>query len=63
VTTFKFKNDSDVWAAINALRVAADRYDEDAAQTHDGYEGLRRQFQDQAKTARRIADEFEQEAG
>lgn len=52
-----FQYESDAWATINALRLAADQYDEDAKEVKNTR--LARGFNDQATTARRIADHIE----
>lgn len=56
-------SENDSFAVINALRVAAERYDEDAKamrmQSGEGFQSLARAFDEQASHARRIANEIE----
>ena len=61
--TYRFDTENDIWATVNALRVAAERFDENAKMFRKDVkpvqEGVARQFDDQAKQARRIATEIE----
>lgn len=61
----RFKSESDKWQAINALQLAADRYDENARIFREPAEArwlpLAQQFEDQAKATRRIALQIENE--
>jgi hypothetical protein len=57
---FEFKSESDKWACINALTLAAEKYDANAdvcAKMH-GMAPLARTFTNQAQVARRIANEI-----
>lgn len=53
----QFASDSDRWAAINALRYAAEAYEGFAKEAHPPR--IKDQFQRQAKDAFRIADQIE----
>lgn len=53
---FRFKSDSDFWATIHALQVAAEVFEENAK----GHPRIAQQFKDQAAVARRIAQEIEE---
>ena len=60
--TYRFDDEHDVTGTINALRCAAERFTDHAAESKKlpHHERLVRQFTDQAAQARRIADEIEQ---
>lgn len=54
--------DKQVWTAINALRVAADRYTDDAAAMRaagGAYTRVAEQFDAQVNEARELADKLE----
>ena len=64
--------DTETWAIISALRVAADKYesnvrtvnevrDEGPLALADSYASLARQFANQAAVARELANRFEEE--
>lgn len=59
--TYRFDNESDVSGTINALRVAAERFDGHVKTLEDvpGHERMAKQFREQAAQARRIADDIE----
>jgi hypothetical protein len=58
--------DAQIWVAVNALRVAAARYAEDAtamrAQGSEQYNSVARQFDKQEKEARELADHMEEQS-
>lgn len=59
---FKFKDDTERWACINALNLAAATYRNDAAKFSQPHEAsLRQQFNDQADIADRLAVAIEEE--
>lgn len=59
----RFKSDGDKWATVNALRVAAQMYLQDAQDVEPmGQPRLVQQFKRQAETVLRIADEIEEAA-
>ena len=58
---FQFETDADAGLVITSLRVAAERFDEDAQVAEAaGHAHLARQFADQSRNARRIADGIEE---
>ena len=61
--TFRFDNENDVSGTINALRCAAERFDDHAKMLRQDVnppqERVAQQFDQQAAQARRIADEIE----
>ncbi len=59
--TYHFGNSHDLSGTINALRVAAERFDADADAMKAAFPGhpIARQFTDQAEQARRIAADLE----
>lgn len=64
--TYNFVSESDAYAAVAALNVAAERYEADATAITESNlpaharERLVRQFNDQAATARRLAVDIEE---
>jgi len=58
--TYRFDNENDISATVNALRVAAERFDHDAKVCNEENQPrLAEQFVHQATQARRIADDIE----